>query len=125
MAWRRIESTYIGCVAIDTNKIAIFVDSGQLFTDILSLPDFVVAFRAGSNGHVWLQTSQTCDLGNVDVARCALGNVVLLLTTSFMLELHRYSCRSLDNVVRSRKLVAAITVRRERLLRFPVTIETG
>ena len=73
--------------------------------------------------HIGLQPAQRCRLSDVDVTCCALGDVLLLLTTAIMQVFDRDSGWVGNGHIRSRKLVAAVAVDGNRLLRFPMTVE--
>ena len=123
MTRRWIEISDIRRVTIDTRETAVLVDSNQFLTQILPQTIFVMTLSARRYRNVRFQPAQRCRLGDVDVTRCALGDVLLLLTTAIMQVFDRDSGWVGNGHIRSRKLVAAVAAHGNRLLRLPVTVE--
>lgn len=112
-------------MTIDTREVSVFIDRYELGIQILSQSVLVVTLSATRDRHVGLQSSKRCGFGDVDMTRRALGNVLFLLTTTFVHELDRDPRRISYRHVWRRELVAAVAVGSDWLLCFPVTVETG
>ena len=125
MARRRIEVTDVWRVTVDTCEGPVLIDRYKLRIQILSKPVFVMAFSTRCDRYIGFQSSKRCGFGDVDVTGRALGYVLLFLATSFMQILDRNPHWLSDWYVRRRKLVTAVAVGGDGLLRFPVAVETG
>ena len=88
MARRRVEFADIGRVAIGANKTPVPINGSQFLAKVLPQSIFVVTFGAAGYGHVGLQTPERGCPGDVDMARRAFGDVVLLFTATFMTKLN-------------------------------------
>lgn len=124
MTRRRIESPDIRLVTIRAHKLAVLIERHQLRIQILSQPVLVMTLGARRDRHIRFQPSQRRSLCDVDMTRRALGDVLLSLATAFMHVLHRDPHAGLVSFVRSRELVTTVTILGDRLLRFPMTVET-
>ena len=124
MTRRWIETADVWRVTVDTREIPVLIDRHKLRIQILSKPVFVMAFSTRRDRYIWFQSSQRGGFGDVDVARGALGYVLLFLATSFMQILDRNPRWLSDWYVRRRKFVTAVAVCGDGLLRFPVAVET-
>lgn len=87
MARRRVEFADVRRVAIGADKIPVPINGRQFVAKVLSQTLFVMAFGAAGYRHVGLQAPECGCSRDVDVARRAFGNVVLLFTAAFMTEL--------------------------------------
>lgn len=76
-------------MTIGADEVAILVYRLQFIGDLQMAWRFVVAFAARCDWDVRLQAAQGRGLGNVDVAGCALQNMVLVWTTALMTKLQR------------------------------------
>ena len=121
---RRIETSNLFSVTIHTCEAAILINRHQLFTQILPQPIFVMTLCARGDRHIGFQASQRCGFCDVDMARRALRNVLLLLTTTIVHELRRDPRRLSEHVRCARELVTAVAVGGDWFLRFPVTVKT-
>ena len=123
MTPRRILVADVWRMAISTSEVAILIECNQLFVQILSQTFLVMTLSARRYRHVRFQTSKCCGFGDVDMARRALRNVLLLLAAAVVYELardpHRLCARK-----RRGEFVTTIAVVGNRLLRLPVTVET-
>src|SRR5688572_2442427 len=83
-----------------------------------------MTFCARRYRHVRFQSTKRCGFGDVDVTGRTFINMLLLLAAALVNKLDRDSCRIAGGGVRRRrKLMTAVTVVRNGLLRFPVTVE--
>lgn len=125
MAWWWIEGSDIWLVAINADECAILIDRYQLLIEILSQPIFVVTFSTCGDRNVRLQASKRCGFRDVDMARRALRDVLLLLTAAVVNELRRDPLWSISHHEwGGGELVTSVAVRSHRILRFPMTVET-
>ena len=124
MAGRRIETTDVRRVTVDTREVSVFIDRDKLGIQILSESILVVTLSATCDRDVGLQSSKRCSFGDVDMTRGALCDVLLLFTTTLVHELDRDPRRIGYRHIRRRKLVTAIAIDGDWLLRFPMTVET-
>lgn len=120
MTRRRIEPPHIRRVTVVAHEFPILIERFQLLAHIQSQSILVMAFSAGGDGHVWLQTAQCYCLSDVDVAGGAFLYVLLARVPIF----ERKTFRQIDyEECFVGKLVAAGAVLVRRLLRFPVAVE--
>jgi hypothetical protein len=83
-----------------------------------------MALRTRRNWNIGLQSSKRRGFGNVDVTGGAFRNVLLLLTATFVQILDRDPRWFGVWYIRRRKLVTAVAISGNWLLRFPMTVET-
>ena len=86
MTRRRIETTYVGCVAIHADKSSVLINCYQFFRNVLPETFFVVTFSTRCYRDIWFETLQRCRLGDVDVASRTFGKVVLLFSATIVHE---------------------------------------
>lgn len=124
MTGGRIEIPDVRRVTIDAREVSILIERHQFFAQILSEPILVMTLGTRRDRHIRLQPTQRRGLRDVDVTRRTFRDVLFLLATTVMYELRRDPFRRLLGRVGRRELVAAVAVVGNRLLRFPVTVET-
>src|ERR1041384_8212187 len=83
-----------------------------------------MTLRTRRDRHIRFQPAQRRGLRDVDMARRAFRDVLLLLAATIVDELRRDPFRHWLRGVGRREFVTAVAVVRDRLLRFPVTVET-
>ena len=108
-------------MTVPANKSSILIHRFQLAGEVQTQTLLVVAFSAGSDGHVGSQAAESGSLSDIDMTRRAFRNVLF----AGMAEPHRDSLRRDDYGVGCSALVTSRTVAAHRSLCFPVAVIAG
>jgi hypothetical protein len=87
MTRRWIETPDLLRMAIHTREAAILINRDQLFAQVLTQAIFVMTLSTRCDLNIRLQPAERCGFRDVDMARRALGDVLLLLAATIVYEL--------------------------------------